>query len=97
MRVNGKTIRLMDMGNTCTLMEQLMKVSGKKTSNMVMVVRPGLTQPSTRAITSKARKMARADSDGQTVVPTKVSSRTTILMEEGSTSGLTRESMMACG
>ena len=52
MLANGKTIKHMAKVPTITQTVLSMKVSGKKTSNTVMELRSGETEPNTRVNTS---------------------------------------------
>ena len=74
MRANGKMIKLTDSGNTIILMELVMKVTGGRTSNMVMARKPGPTAHVTRANIKMERKMVLESLTGQTVPPIRVNS-----------------------
>jgi len=57
-------IRPMAMESIFTLMELNTKDTGKRTSNMERVKKPGLMELAMKVIMLKARKMASVDSNG---------------------------------
>jgi ATP-dependent protease HslVU (ClpYQ) ATPase subunit len=57
MKVNGKTIKLMDKENIFIKMEQHTMEVGRKTNNMGMGERHGLMEPNMKEIILKAKRM----------------------------------------
>ena len=78
MTENGRTIKLMAMEFTITLMAQNMKESGLKTSSTERVLRFGPTMLNTKASIRKARSTDMECSSGLTTQLTTVCSTTTI-------------------
>ena len=78
MMENGRTIKLMAMEFTITLMAQNMKDSGSKTSSTERVLRFGPTMLNTKASIRKARSTDMVCSSGLTTPLTTVCSTTTI-------------------
>ena len=97
MMVNGLMIRPTDSEFTAILTEPSMRDSGKKISNMEMVLRPGQMVPSTRANMFKERKMVRADSHGLMALLIMEYSTRTISKELDNTTGPMAESITVSG
>lgn len=73
------------------------KVSGKKTSNMVMEKRPGLMVPVMKANTLKEENMDRESFNGLMEAPTTGNSLTIIFKERVSTNGQMAEYILETG
>ena len=89
MMVIGKTIKLMDLENTLTLMELSTKENGLTTSSTVKVKKSGQMVHSTKETTNLARKMDLENFCGLTGLLMKETSSTIIFMDTENTNGLT--------
>jgi len=80
MKVIGKMTKLMVMASTSTQMEPSIQVNGKKTNNMDMVRRHGLTVPVMRETIRKVKRTDKENSYGLMDLPTLDNSLITTFM-----------------
>ena len=97
MMETGLMIKLMDLVYTAILMELNMKANGKRTNNMVMVLKPGQMVLDIRENTSKERNTAKDNSLGLMAALSLDSLSITILRVLENTIGQMEESLMDPG
>ena len=97
MMETGLMIKLTDLVFTAISTEQNMKANGKKTNNMVMVLKPGQMVQDIKANTFKERNTAKVNSHGPMVALSLDSLSTTISRVLANTTGQMEENSMDLG